>query len=139
MFSHLKVVIIAQYFLFSLKFMPVGMSGLSLALDAFKGYMMLLIKYPQVIWVIYQPSVQTNLVTNGFLQKSFIIFPVLLSEIYSPASHSCSLSRLHLLCQVPALLQSAVEKPDGRQLNFTISCVPHPIHILVFWFKKIFS
>lgn len=52
--------------LFLLKFVTIGMSGLSLVLDASKGYMMLLIKYPQghlEDHLIHQPSDQTNLVT----------------------------------------------------------------------------
>lgn len=39
------------------------MSGLSLILDAFKVYIIVLVKYPEVIWVVYQPSHQTNLAT----------------------------------------------------------------------------
>lgn len=40
------------------------MPGLSLIVDAFKVYTMLLIKYPEVLWAFYQPSDQTNLVTE---------------------------------------------------------------------------
>ena len=52
------MLVATPYFLFSLKFIVVGMSGLSLHLDVFKVYIILLRKYPEVIWAIYQPTDQ---------------------------------------------------------------------------------
>lgn len=52
------MIVATPYFLFSLKFIVVGMSGLSLILDVFRVYIMLPRKYPEVIRAIYQPTDQ---------------------------------------------------------------------------------
>lgn len=52
------MIVATPYFLFSLKFIVVGTSGLSLILDVFRVYIILPRKYPEVIQAIYQPTEQ---------------------------------------------------------------------------------